>query len=243
MLNLCCTFRTKRLAVFMLPAFVMIITVKGAHAAPQTSPVHTLHFSVTEQARVSNDSVAITFAHLAQAPTAEAVMAQINQKMQQAQNELRPFTEIEIQTSHYQVHPFYDKSQMITHWQGQQNLTIQTENQAGLPKLLAQLQPLLMYQSLRFYVSNRAQAQASKDLLSKALKHYQAKAQRIANTLGAQSYRLLETHITSNQPAVPYRTTALRSTRLNDESHSEPLLEAGKTEMSVHISGTMVITD
>jgi len=201
---------------------------------------HTIHFNVSESQKVANDLVAITFRYVAQAPTGEQVMQQINKKMQAAIRILKNFPNMETQTSQYQVRPVYSKKQIITHWQGQQNLTITTANRAGLPKLLAQLQPYLNYQSMRFHVSEETQQSIKTNLLTKALQSYQNKAKFIARSFGAEHFQIIETRIdTPNLPS-PRNETYLRSAQVMSESVM-PAIEGGKSEVRVQVSGKLYI--
>ncbi len=215
-----------------------------AHTAANTEDAaeqgHTIHFNVSESERVDNDQVSITFRYVAQAPSGELVMQLINQKMQAAVRILKNFPQMETQTSQYQVRPIYNKKQIITHWQGQQNLTITTANRTGLPKLLAQLQPYLNYQSMRFHVSKETQKEIKNKLLSRALKSYQNRAKQIARSFGADHFQLLETHIDSPNLPSPRADNYLRAHAMS-ETASMPAMSAGKSEVRVHISGKIFI--
>ena len=206
----------------------------------EASTGHSIYFSVNESQRVDNDLVSITFRYVAQAATAELVMQSINQKMQAAIQVLKRFPKMETQTSQYQVRPIYNKQQIITHWQGQQNLTISTANQAGLPKLLAQLQPYLNYQSMRFHVSEETQKFIKNNLLKKALTNYQEKAKYIASSFGATHYQLLETRIDTPNLPVPYINNVMRSANVMSEA-AIPVMEAGKSDVKVQITGKILI--
>lgn len=221
--------------------FVLLSLQANASEPSQKEPNgHSLYFTVTENTRVDNDVVSVTFHSIAQAPTADLVMQEINQKMQSARKALHNPADLQLQTSRYQVNPRYNKDQVITHWQGQQSLTITTQNQAGLPKLLKSLQPHLSYQSMQFYVSDKAQQHAKKSLLNSALKNYQAKAKQIAASFGAKNYLLIETRIDSPDLATPYTKNYLRSAQVMSDSVS-PVVETGKSDISVIISGKILI--
>lgn len=201
---------------------------------------HSIHFSVTESNRVDNDLVAVTFRYVTQAPTAELVMQAINKKMQAAHQALKGVNTIEVQTAQYHVNPVYDKNRVITHWQGQQSITVRTANQAGLPKLLEKIQPFLSYQSMSFYVSEDKQQQAKDQLLDKALKQYQTKAKHIAASFGAKHYQLIETRIDLPNQAMPYRENTMMTARAMSDM-AAPVLEAGKSELRVQITGKLFI--
>lgn len=203
---------------------------------------HTVYFTVSESERIENDVASVTFHTIVQAPNADLVMQEINKKMQAARLALKGFSDLELQTSQYQVNPSYNKNQVITHWQGLQSLTIRTENQAGLPKLLETVQPYLSYQSMRFYVSDKTQQHTKKQLLNKALKNYQVKAKQIANSFGAQQYQLIETRIDAPNLTTHYANNYLRSSSANIMSDSvAPVIETGKSEVHVNITGKIVL--
>lgn len=221
-------------------AFFALLFTAPTHADNSKATGHAIHFAVTESARIDNDLVAVSFRYLTQAPTADLVMQAINQKMQAANNVLKDIKHIEVQTGQYNVNPVYDKKRVITHWQGQQSLTIRTANQAGLPTLLEKVQPFLTYQSMRFSVSDAKQKQAKAQLLDKALKQYQLKAQHIADSFGAKHYQLTETRIDLPNHSQPYAESYMRTTRVMSDM-AAPVIQAGKTELNVQITGTIWI--
>jgi predicted secreted protein len=85
---------------------------------------HKIHFTVTEQTKVENDRVIVQFIAQAQADNAQAVSMQINQAMRQALTQLSPQERKLTQTGNYNVRPHHNRAGVITHWQGQQNLTL-----------------------------------------------------------------------------------------------------------------------
>jgi len=240
MTNLFNSQRTYFLAGLLTFMFAGLLFTASAKAGDDGANSHIIHFSVSESARIDNDLVAVTFRYVTQAPTADLVMQAINQKMQAANEVLKDVKRIEVQTDQYNVNPVYDKNRIITHWQGQQSLTLHSVNQAGLPKLLEKLEPYLNYQSMRFYVSDAVQQQAKDQLLDKALKQYQSKAQRIAESFGAKRYHLLETRIDLPNQATPYAESYVRTARVMSDM-AAPVLQAGKTELNVQITGKISI--
>jgi len=227
-------------AGLLIFAFSTLLFTAPIQANDDQERGHSIHFAVTENARVDNDLVAVTFRYVTQAPTADLVMQAINQKMQAANQVLKGVNDIELQTGQYNVNPVYDKKLVITHWQGQQSLTIRTANQAGLPTLLEKIQPFLTYQSMRFSVSDAKQQQAKTQLLDKALKHYQTKAKHIAQSFDAKHYQLVETRIDLPNQGQPYAENYMSTARVMSDM-AAPVMQAGKTELRVQITGKIFI--
>lgn len=202
-----------------------------------SKPLHQVHFSISQAQQLDNDVAEIRFHHIAQAPSAEGVMQEINQHMQAALKVLETQPDIKLQTSPYQVYPAYNKQQIITHWKGRQSLILTTEKLAGLPKLLTQLQPYLSYESTQFRISEETRQKALVSLTQQALQRYQKQAELIAQSFGNPHYQLVKTQIhspSSIHPPRPY----LQAARTMSEA-AAPVIESGQSELRIQIDGTL----
>lgn len=223
-------------------SFVMLLWINSTslHAQPQQAlSGNQVHFSVTASETVSNDTLSVTFSHLAEGSSTQQVSQEINQKMRAAKRVLERFPNVISQTGNYRVYPVY-KKQRLSHWRGQQDLVLHLRNKPGLVKVLTRLQPYLTYKGMHFAVSAEVQKHIESALLDKAIQRFQAKAERIAKGFMAPSFKIIETRIQQNRPHQP-RTLITTSARASSAKNMAPTVEAGESTVQVSISGVMVL--
>lgn len=202
---------------------------------------HKIHFSITEQALFDNDRVIIQFNAQHQADDAQTVSQQVNKDMRQALNQLSDVERSFVQTGNYSVRPQHNRAGVITHWQGQQQLTLTLPVELDISALLARLQPYLTYQSMQADISHQKQQEAEQALIENALKRYQQQAKMIAKSFNQTEYQLLETHIQSHQQ--PRHFAQPRMALASSAMDSAPIIEAGEKMVSVTINGVLVLQD
>ena len=201
-----------------------------------------VHFSITESQRIENDIVSIRFKKQVQSSSAQAVTNEINQAMNKALKRLQKYPAISSQTSQYNIHPVHNKNRVISHWAGYQTLTIRFENSAKRLKSLADLQPILNYQSMNFSISEDRKQDALNSLTVKGIKRFQKKADLIATSFQAPNYKLLETRINMpNNSPIRHNYSAPRM--MAAESMAPPAVEAGQSQLQVTITGSILISN
>jgi predicted secreted protein len=201
---------------------------------------HKIHFSITEQAMVENDRVIVQFQAQFQADNPQAVSTHINQTMRQALNQLNSEERKWVQTGNYTVHPQHNhRAGAISHWQGHQQLTLTLPISIDVSELLSRLQTYLSYQSMEADISQPKHAQAEQALIEQALANYQRQAKIIAKSFNQPDYKLIETHIQTQQPARHFAQPriALASVTMD----SAPVIEAGEKMIQVTINGILLL--
>jgi len=199
-----------------------------------------VNFSITETQNVPNDSITMQFNRVAEGVSAQAVANEINVKMQAAIKALKPFPDIIVKTTQYNIQPVYTK-QVISHWRGQQSLVLTLANKPGLVKVLASIQPYLAYQSMKFGVSDELQHQMLGQLTDKAISQFRDKASRIAHNFNAPSFKILETHINTPNSVMPRAMYARADVAMMSSKMAAPVVEAGQSQVTVTISGTILL--
>lgn len=199
-----------------------------------------VHFSVSESQNVANDSISITFYRVAEGTSPQAVADEINQQMQAAVNALKSYPNIITQTSQYNINPVYKKS-IISHWRGQQSLTLTLENKPGLVQILAKIQPYLAYQSMQFGISEELKQELMAKLTTRAIQRFRAQANRIAQGFMVPSYKIIETRIDTPNYANPRPYVARSEMAMMSAKMTAPTVKAGQSKLTVNIAGTILL--
>ena len=233
------TLSSWQLIGFIFQIFVFILLPKVSLAGETTSG-NKVHFSVTESQNVANDSISVTFNRVAEGRSPQAVADEINQQMQAAVQALKSYPNVITQTSQYNINPVYKKS-VMTHWRGQQSLTLTLENKPGLVQILAKIQPYLAYQSMQFGVSDKLKQKLLDKLTNHAIQRFRAQANRIARGFMAPNYKIIETHIDTPNHITPRPYMARSNMAVMSAPMATPTVKAGQSKLTVNISGTILL--
>jgi len=201
-----------------------------------------VYFSISESLKMDNDTLIITLKASAQARSANVVMEKINRKMQAAISALKKYPKIEVKTVQYRVHPIYNKGETIHRWNGSQSLTITMDAKSTQLNALSELQEHLEYQSMHFKISAKQKQKAVQQLTLTALKTFQQQAKLIADAFDSPSYQLLETRINSPSPKTNRQNAVFTSRMVMAESMAAPAIESGKSTLTVHVSGVLLLS-
>ncbi|WP_130536612.1 SIMPL domain-containing protein [Thiomicrorhabdus indica] len=222
---------------------LLIGTLSTPVIANESLPAgHQVNFSYEEVMQLENDLMELQFAAIAEGESSADVSLKINKMMQKAKTILQNADVESLQTGNYQVSPVYGKNRVISHWRGQQTLTLSAKTDANLDKVLTQLQQPLAFQSMSFTLSNEKRQKAEATLLKTVIEGYQAKASVIAKGFGHQNYRLIKTDIQphASAPVVRYKTPMVMEARV--ASSSAPYQEQGNSDVRVRITGSLLLS-
>lgn len=220
---------------------MLLLLVPLTLAANDSEPKgNKVQFSISESQNVANDSISITFNRVAEGTSPQAVADEINQQMQAAVQALKAYPNIITQTSQYNINPVYKKS-IMSHWRGQQSLTLTLENKPGLVQVLAKIQPYLAYQSMQFGVSEELKQELLDKLTTKAIQRFRAQANRIAQGFMVPSYKIIETRIETPSSYNPRPYAARSEMAMMSPAMAAPTVKAGQSKLSVIISGTILL--
>lgn len=200
---------------------------------------HKVQFSVQKSSEVTNDRITLTFRAFAENQNAHKVSNEINRKMQAALNTLNMYPDIKSQTTQYNIHPVY-KKQSLSHWRGQQTLTLIFDNQPGLVKVLGQIQKHLTYQNMQFSVSKKRKEKILKQLQSQAILAFRQQAQKIASDFGSNHFKILKSQIRNQGGPLP-RPIYARAEMSMKAADSVPNIHAGESVLTVSVDGTILL--
>ncbi|WP_321326102.1 SIMPL domain-containing protein [Thiomicrorhabdus sp.] len=225
----------------ILSGFLFLFNLTNPAFADSTQPQgNRVSFSISEMQNVPNDIISMTFNRVAEGISPQAVANEINRQMQSAIKALKPYPDIIVKTSQYSIQPVYTKK-VISHWRGQQSLVLTLENKPGLVKVLTKIQPYLAYQSMQFGVSDALKHKILGKLTDKAILQFRDQASRIAHGFNVPSFKILETRINTPNSFQPRPMYANSEMAMMSSKMAAPVVEAGQSQITVNISGTILL--
>ena len=225
-------------ALFALALFALAF---DEAVADQHTPVFDIvAFGVDTETDVANDLMSVTL--VAQDKNADAaVLADtINQRMQWAVDKLTGFPAIRTETLGYQTWPQYETggSRRIIGWSGSQSLQLDTEDFEMAGKAIQVLQERLQVQGMQLSAQRITRKAAEQELIDAALAAFRERAERIQKAMGADSYRVLDIDVSSNDGGgVPVQARGMAMEASSARSVAAPQIEAGTSAVQVRIDG------
>ncbi len=216
--------------------FMWLLALLPLAAAAQEQP--TLFDQISLQAEasqtVANDRMRALLSVQDEDRDPARLAERINQTMQWALEKARAVEGITAETTGYRTQPVY-RDGTLSHWRASQTLSLESGEFPALSRLAGSLQERLTVQSMQFTVSEASRRAMENQLIDEALSAFRARADRVSSNFNAGGWRIVHLHI--NTPGGGPGPIALYRAEAADRTM--PAVEAGTSEVTVNISGTV----
>jgi len=209
----------------------------GLAAAEGGAHYDRISLRAERSAQVPNDTARAQLGITLEDTDAVELQYRVNEIMNWAIEVATHYEDVEAQTGGYRTHPVY-KDQLIDHWQATQELRVDSQNVDRVTELVRVLQTRLQLQSVTFSISHMAREAAENQLIGDALGAFKERAELVRETLGADSYRIVNVDIgTAGTLPAPVPMRAMES--LSESGGMPPALEPGTSTVTVTVEGTL----
>jgi len=218
--------------------FVSLLLTTFSLAASATELNFNLYqLAAAAEEQVDNDIMKVTLTASHQAQSSTAVSNKVNQQMNAALKILASSPDINYQTGNYQTHPTYQR-QKISGWQASQQLILKSSDVKKMTDLIGQLQSQLKLSSMKFEISKKVRKNVQDKLSVTALNQFKARAALIQQTMGADSYRVVNVDVNSGMQFMPQARVMMKSSMsMSADSMSVPAVSSGTSKINVRVSG------
>lgn len=215
----------------------------------------TVNLSAEARRTVQQDRVTATLSIEKAGKTADEVQEFINGKMQEAKKLYDVVDGVKVSTGGYNVYKEYEpepaprkdgssawtpeEREKHSIWRGNQQLILDGAKKDELLQLIGTLQQQgFAAQGLNFYMSRAAEDAIKDQLIVEALQNIKARGANIQQALGMRTIRYVRIDLGDNGPQpVPMMARAMSAKAFDAvESMPSPVVEAGETEVVVHVS-------
>ena len=218
------------------------------------SPQDQMTLSATAAVDLTMDVLAVTLAVVREGVEAATVQSQLKQVIEtalaEARREARP-AQLEVQSGMFSLNPRYAPAPArpsaappgIVGWQGRAEIVLEGRDLQAVAQLAGRLQGLSVAR-VGFTLSREARERAEAEAASQAISRFRSRAQSYASQFGFSGYRLREVQVGMEDAArfVQARAPMLRAAAMATPG-DEPLpIEAGRTSVSVTVSGSVLLT-
>jgi predicted secreted protein len=226
-----------------LAAGLMLVATQSAFSQNQAQalPAQRVTLSASATVQVPQDELTLTLSTQREGSSAPEVQNQLKTALdaaltlarRQAQSPL-----MVVSTGRFGLSPRHDRNGKLVGWQGTAELILQGRDFVRISQTAAQLQSLSVA-SVVFGLSTQQRQDAQAQAQSQAIAEFQKNATEVAKGFGFSSYTLGEIHINANQPG-PMRPTMMAASVRSVADESSPVpIEAGLSQVSVNVSGSV----
>jgi len=161
----------------------------------------------------------------------------VNRAMQDGLKTAAEFKTVQVRSGNYQTYPVYDKTR-FSHWRARHELRLESRDFAAAASLIGKLQGAMQLAGMDFKVSSDTRRKVENELIAEALAAFNQRAEIVRAALKAGAYRLKEMNIgTAGSGVRP--VFALSRAMKTAEAVAPPAMEAGTSEVSVNVSGSI----
>ena len=198
---------------------------------------NTVNLQAQAEREVPNDQMIVLLASEHEGSDTTGLAAKINSDMQWALEIIKKYPAVESQTKSYQTYPTYRK-QVVIGWRANQQIEIKSENIAALTGLVGKLQEKLQVKQMSFSPTTETRVRFENELIEEAMQAFLARVEIVKKNMPVKNHRIINLNINagSNQPPVIF---AQRTMMKSMEMASAPSVEAGKSKITVTVSGSV----
>jgi predicted secreted protein len=162
----------------------------------------------------------------------------INRTMAWALKRARSTKGVTVQSGGYQTYPVRKEGQIVR-WRASQQVLLESPDSDRMTALIGELQSQLQLKSLGFTVSPEARRATENELIDAALNRFKERAEIVRKNLAAAGYQIVEVaiHTSGAQPIRPI--PAGRAMAVMRQEVAPPAVEAGRSEVTVSVTGTI----
>lgn len=234
------------LATIAVAIVTAAVAVAPSHAAEASGfgppPQGVVGLTASATTEVPRDTISITFNVTRDGSDAAAVQGALKQALDTALAEARKAArpgQVDVQTGNFALFPRYNKQNAISGWQGNAELVVEGRDMPAIAALSGRITSMTIAR-VNYGLSRELREKTESELTAQAIARYRARAAEAAKNFGYAGYALREVNITSGEAHPPMPAPRMRAMAVaSDEALP---VEAGKSDVSVTVSGSVQLT-
>ncbi|MFT5395316.1 MAG: putative secreted protein [Gammaproteobacteria bacterium] len=185
---------------------------------------------------IPNDQLTVMLAVEEEGKEAAKIANKINQDMDWALKIVGKKNAIVSRTQAYNTHPIYDKRTVIG-WRAIQQLELKSTNITELSELVGILQSRLQVKNMRFSPTRETRVQYENELIEEAMVAFKQRVEIVKKHMDDKNVRIVNMHV--NTGGGHNRPIYAESRMMAMDSKSAPAIEAGTSQITVTVSGSV----
>jgi len=218
-------------------SLIMPLGAVAAESEQDRSDATRVHLAAAASREVDNDVIRATLAVEMESPDAARLARRVNDAMGWALERARAHPAVSAESGNYQTGAVHQKTE-FKYWRASQRLQLESRDAEALTTLVGELQTQLVLKDMQFTLSKERRTSVENSLITEAIDAFRARAVIVQQSLRAGDYRIRELNVNTDSPMVRPMAMAMRA-----EGAPGPQIEAGTTDISVTVTGTIEITE
>jgi len=206
-----------------------------------------LNLNATEQVNVEQDTLNISMQFTVQGRDSAVIQNEVNAVMRNARDILEKTDNIDFSIQQYHVYMIQQGQSRRDldnpAWRAQQGIQMHSLNSEALLVVTARLQEAGLTVSNMYYsLSRDRHEEISDSLLDAALAKLQARAERVAKTLGKDDAQLVEVTLNGSQPYFGERVMMAEARSMDSMAMNVPVAQPGESQVSVTVNARALLS-
>lgn len=188
------------------------------------------------QREVPNDEMRVTLVAEQQGSDPATLSQRVNDDMTWALGRAQKADAVTAETQGYTTQPIY-KDGVTRGWRVRQELQLKSTEFTRLTELLGKLQERLQIVQMGFRPTSATRQKHENELITEAMQAFKDRVAIIQQKMDGKDYRIIEINV--NTSGFGYRPMAMADMAVSKMERSGPAVEAGTTEVTVTVSGSI----
>jgi predicted secreted protein len=217
-------------------SFLLSVFSFSSYAHDNEPLFNQVNLQAQAEREIPNDQLTVLLALEEEGKEAAKIANKINQDMDWALKIVGKKSEVNSSTQAYNTYPIYDKRTVIG-WRAIQKLELKSTNITELSELVGKLQSRLQVKNMRFSPTRETRVQHENELIEEAMMAFKQRVDIIKKHMDDKNVRIVNMHV--NTGAGHNRSIYAESRVMAMDSKSAPAVEAGKSQITVTVSGSV----
>ncbi|MEZ4331450.1 MAG: SIMPL domain-containing protein [Myxococcota bacterium] len=238
-LRMCASRGVEQAVVSAMTTLALVVGWAAiGRADPPADPRDRATFQVVVTREVGNDWATARLAAVAEGQDPARVAAEVNARIEQALARVGREKGVDVESGAYSTHPIYESSRIVR-WQARQEIQLESADTTRLAKLIGSLQQeQLLLSGIGFSVKRETREALESELTLEALRKFRARADLVAKGMGSAGWSLVSLSV-GQGGGQPHFYAMRAESDMAMKTAAAPSFEAGKSELSVSVDGTV----
>ena len=234
------TTATKKIAMTLALTWAGLACGQQVPAAQASNVVQLSASAVVD---VQQDLVSISLSTTRDGSDAALVQSQLKAALDTALSEARKVAQpgqLEVRTGQFSLYPRQGRDGKQTGWQGTAELVLEGRDIGRIAATAGRLQTMTL-SGVNFSLSREQRSRVETEVQAQAIERFRARALEIARSFGFASYTLGEIQVGNQEQGLMPRPRMMAMAPGVAMAEAPVPVEAGKTAVSVTVSGTVYL--
>ena len=208
---------------------------------PVTAPSNVVQLSASAMADAQQDVLSMSLSTTRDGSDAALVQSLLKVALDSALVEARKAAQpgqLEVRTGQFSLYPRQNRDGKQTGWQGSAELVLEGRDFGRIAATAGRLTSLTV-SGVNFSLSREQLSRVENEVQAQAIERFRARAQEIARSCGFAGYTLGEVQVGNQEQGVLPRTRLMAMAPGVAMAEAPVPVEAGKTAVTVTVSGTV----